>query len=359
MLNKLLGQLSKKTQKRTLAIDIGTHNTRFLLFKPGKASIDKMILKATPAGSFNMGNIIDESLLADFLIQSFSELELEDEVLVITGVSGKSIIAKKIDIPQMEEKMIPEYVEIEAEQELFYNKEEMELDYELLQGVNFQKPEAPSLLVITVLKKVIESYNNLIGQIAECDILDTHFSALFNSVEHNENLNQKAVYMLLDIGASATNLLILIKNQIVFARNLPLGGNFFNQGIEKKMSMSYEEAEELKIAASQGQEAPKELVSLITNELNPTYADEVFSCYELYCSLFPKTPVNQAFITGGASQTLNLTSTLQNKIGCSFKPFDPFQNIELPSHLRDQKEELKKYTTVVTGLALRSLHDKN
>ena len=77
-----------------------------------------------------------------------AELELEEEISVITGISGKGVIAKKIDIPQMEESMIPEFVEIEAEQEVFYNKEEMELDYDMLTGGLILKNQKPNLFLL-------------------------------------------------------------------------------------------------------------------------------------------------------------------------------------------------------------------
>ena len=347
---------SKKPKKRYLALDIGSQNTKIMLLEPGRVSVDKLVMKPTPADTFKGGVVTNEELLCNFLTECVTELEVEDEMSVITGISGKGVIAKKIDIPQMEEGMIPEFVEIEAEQEIFYNKEEMELDYDMLTGVNFKKPEAQSLLVVTVLKQIIESYNNVIQKsFMNCEILDTNFAALFNSFEYSENLDERKSYLVLDVGCSSTNLVIVIKNQIVFARNLPIGGEFFNQGIQKKMGINYQEAEELKISASNGQEAPKDLVSLITDELNEAFTEEILSCYELYHSLFPDQQVDYAYITGGGSRTLGLISHLQKKINLSINDFNPFKKIELKPNLRAQQEELKSFSAVVTGLALRSI----
>lgn len=358
----MLLNLFNKKDKQFLALDIGSQNTKMMLFQKGKAFVDKMIIKPTPADSYQMGSITNESNLSEFLVQTVAELEIESEVDVIAGISGKGVIAKKIDIniPQMEEAMIPEFVAIEAEQELFYNKEEMELDYEVLEGVNFDKPETQSLLVVTVLKKVIENYNTIIEKSdMDCKILDTNFTALFNSFEYNAGIDKSNIYMVLDIGCLATNLIILVNNQVVFARNLPFGGNFFNQGIVKKMGIDNQEAEELKISASRGEDAPQELSSLISNELNEIFTEELFSCYELYLSLFPKKEVAQVYVTGGASQTLDLVSRLQKKLNVPVNDFNPFQNVKLSSDLQSREEEFKKYSAVVTGLALRSLHDKS
>ena len=346
----------KRSKKQYLALDIGSQNTKMMVLQPGKAFVQKIIIKPTPPNSFQDGFVANEEHLSDFLTQCAADLGLENKINVVAGISGKGVIAKKIDIPQMDENMIPEFVEIEAEQELFYNKGEMELDYEVLKGVNFDKPEAQSILVITVLKKVVDSYNSIIKEpFMNCEILDTNFAALFNSFEYNENLNESNNYMVLDIGCSSTNLVIVIRNQVVFARHLLLGGNFFNQEIQKKMGVDYQEAEGLKISASKDQDTPQELISLISNELNEAFAEELFSCYELYHSLFPEKNVHSAYITGGASQTFGLIPHLEKKLGFSIKYFNPFQNIVLNSELKNRQKELTLFSAVASGLALWSL----
>lgn len=352
----------KTVKTQYVALDIGGQSTKIMLLHPGKKiHINKFMMKPTPTDAFQAGLITDKSVLSDFLAQCFGELELEGEARVVAGISGKGVIAKKIDIPQMEESMIPEFVEIEAEQELFYNKDEMVLDYEVLDGVNFKKPGAPSLLVVTVLNKVVESYNSILEPLSmDCEILDTNFAALFNSFEYNnKNIDENKNYMIVDIGCSSTNLIIVIKKQVVFARNVSLGGDFFNQGIQKKMGVDYQEAEELKINAGKEGESPQELVTLITNELNPAFVEELASCYELYHSLFPEQTIGQMFITGGGSYTLGLTSHLQEKIGVPIETFNPFQNISLSSPFDEDQENLKNFSSVVTGLALRSIYDQN
>ncbi len=346
----------KRSKQSYLALDIGSQNTKMMIFRPGEAVADQMIIKPTPANSFQDGAFIDEEALRDFLSQGAAELGAENEMDVVAGISGKGVIAKKLDIPQMDKSMISEFVEIEAEQELFYNQEEMELDYELLTGVNFNKPEAQSLLVVTVLKKIIEGYNSIIKPpFMNCKILDTNFAALFNSFEYNENLDESKNYLVMDIGCASTNLVVVLKNQVVFVRHLSVGGHFFTQEIQRKMNVDYQEAEELKIRASRGQEAPQELVALISNELNEAFAEELNSCCDFYSSLFPEKEINSVYVTGGASQTLGLIPHLQKKMNLPIERLNPFQNVSLNSDLQKRRDDLALFSAVVSGLALRSL----
>ena len=352
----LANLFKEKSKKQYLALDVGSRNTKIMLFAPDKAFVKQALIKPTPQSAFQGGAILNEELLSEFLTQCIADLNIETEIKAITALSGKGVIAKKIDIPKMEKGLIQEFIEIEAEQELFYNSEEMTLDYDLLKGVNFKKPEASSLIAVTALNKTIESWNRVIkNSFMECEILDTGFCALFNSFERNETPKEKLNYMILDIGCFSTYMLVVVKNQAVFVRNLPAGGDFFNQGIQKKMGLEHNEAEELKLSLSRDGEAPQEVANLIKNELNPAFVEEVISCYELYYSLFPEQGIHSVFATGGGSLTFGLLSALKEKLALPVEILNPFKNTALHKSLQAEREKLQPFSSVAVGLGLRGL----
>ena len=351
----VLSFFKKKSKKQIFGLDIGTHSTKIMCFESDEPIVSNMLVTPTPASSFTAGLISEETALSDFIGQQIASMDIEEELSVILGISGKGMIAKKIDIPEMDDHMIPEFVEIEAEQELFYNREEMTLDYEILEGLNFSKPEAKSLFVVTVLNTVIENYNKILDKNGiQCEILDTNFGALFNAFEFNYTIDENKNYMLLDIGKTTTNLIVVIKKQVVFARNVYLGGDFFNQAIQKKMSVDYNMAEDLKVSASKGEEAPEDVVSLIKSELK-AFIEELVSPYELYNGLFPDNPVSEIYITGGGSQIIGLSSGIESTFNCPVSFLNPFEKIGFPAELKKYKKEHQMISSVLVGLTLRSL----
>ena len=351
-----LSLFSKKSKKQIFGLDIGTQNTRLMSFEGDQPLVNNFLMTATPSKVFEAGLISDETALSQFIGQQIASLDVEDELSVILGISGKGMIAKKIDIPEMDDHMIPEFVEIEAEQELFYNREEMTLDYAVLEGLNFNKPGAKSLFVVTVLNTVIESYNKVMDKNSmTCKILDTNFGALFNAFEFNYDLSADKNYMVLDIGCTTTNLIVAIKNQVVFARNIYLGGDFFNQAIQKHMSVDYGMAESLKVSASKGEESPEELVSLIKSKLNAAFIEELISPYELYNSLFPGKAIDEIYVTGGGSQTIDLVSGIEKAFNCPVNFLDSFKKIQFVSELKKYREDCKMFSSVLVGLTLRAL----
>lgn len=355
----VLSFLKKKSKKQVFGLDIGTQNIKLMSFEADKPSVNNFLVAPTPDNAFSAGLISDEAVLSQFIGQQLASLNIEEELSVNLGVSGKGMIAKKIDIPEIDDHMIPEFVEIEAEQELFYNREEMELDYEILEGLNFNKPEAKSLFVVTVLKTVVESYNKVLEQNAiPCETLDANFGALFNAFEFNYNLDENKNYMLLDIGRTTTNLVVVVKKQVVFARNINLGGDFFNQSMQTKLSIDYGMAEDLKISAGKEGEAPQDIVSLLKSDLNKNFIEELISPYELYNGLFPNHSVSEIYITGGGCLTVGLTSEIENSFNCPVHLLDPFKNIKFPVDLSKQKKEYKMFSAVLAGLTVRSLNDQ-
>ena len=350
----------KKIKKKFFSVDIGTQNSKFMSLQPGKKpQVDHLIMLPTPQGAFKDNAIVDEKLLADFLAETIGGLDIETEISLILGISSKGVIAKKMDIPNIEASLIREFIQIEAEQELFYNKDSATLDYETLEGLNFEKPNEKSLFVVTVPDEVIEKYNSAVPQeLMSCDILDTNFAALFNSFEYNYDLDSNKNYMLVDIGCSSTNVVCIIKNQIVFSRILlNSGGNFWTDEIKSHNSVDYASAEDLKIAAGGEDSSPQEVASLIQSKINPAFVEEVKSTYNLYLSLFPDYAVNEIYMSGGASKTLQILESFKEGFSCEVYAFDPFKKLDFMSHIAKSKAQYQEFFAVASGLILRSLDD--
>ena len=348
--------LNLGSQKSVLGLDIGSKNTKIMGLKPVKNvfKVKSFGMTPTPLDTFSSGVISEPEALSDFISKKVAALDTANEgIELILGVSGKGMIAKKLNIPDIEDYMIPEYIEIEAEQELFYNKEEMYLEYQILKNVNADKPDSKSLFAMTVLKKIVESYSKAIPRdLVSCDIIDTNFSALFNIFEYNKDLNSEFIYMVMDIGYSMTNVIVILQNQLVFARTLNLGGDFFTQEIKKALSLDYQSAEDLKLTASQGENSPQDIADLIKKELVQTFLEELVSCYELYLSFYPEKTLSEIYMTGGGSQTLGLAEAVKNQFQVPVKFFNPFQKIRQPSAFT-KVDSL--FYSIASGLALRGV----
>ncbi len=350
----LLLNLFKKLNKEYISLDIGSQNTKIMSLSP-KGVINRFLIKPTPEKVFDSGTILDTEKLGEFLMACIGDMDIENDIEVITGVSGKGIIAKKIDIPKMEENLIVEHLPFEAEQYLPYEIDEVSLDYEILRDIEAGNNDIPILLV-AVLKNIVNQYDELFEKsFLNCNILDVNVFALFNVFEKNYDLDETENYFLIDVGLNITNLVAIVKNQVVFTRSLPIGGNFYTNELERRLGLSYAEAEELKKSASQEEEHPENVSSTLREVIGPLFGDEIFSGYEFYLSFFPNNKISQIYATGGGSQCLGLLDVLSNKFEVPAYELNPFQNMELSFDLKSKEKNLMPFGSVVTGLSLRNL----
>lgn len=342
-----------KVKKQYIALDIGSQTTKIATYSRQESRIDTLILKPTPPETFDSGDILNEENCSQFINDCLAGIDIESEISAITGVSGKGLITKKIDIPNMDEDMIADHLPFEAEQYLPYEIDEMELHYEILKDLPASVENHTPILLIAILKKLIGKYEEVFfNSLIECDILDANVLALFNIFEKNYELDSNANYLLIDIGFKGSNIVAIINNQVVFTRHLLVGGDFYTHKIKNSLNLNYEEAEDLKKSIDVADSA-QDVTSLINTEIHPAFCNEVFSGYEFYLSFFPESLVSQIYVTGGGSQVSGLTEALSQKFSAQVEILDTFKNVGLSAELESEREKLHAFSAVVSGLALR------
>ena len=349
----------KQDTSSHFAVDIGSQYTKFIDITPLKnntCKVNEFIIKPTPEGSFQAGKILNLDKLSKFLVQSVVELGFGKKTHVIAGIAAKGVIVKKIDIPKMEENLIPEHLPFEAEQYIPYDISEMDLDYEILKGVESSSAGVIPVLFVAILKSTVSEYLNLFTEAQlNCDVLDGNMFALANAFEYNYGLHPDKNFMICDVGASCTTLVGICRGQVVFARSTPVGAAFYTKEIQNGLGVNFQEAEDLKKGASDGKGSQPKEVSEIIEKAHSGFSEELKSSYEFYTNFFPDDKISEIFITGGGSQINGFSAAMERAFSIPFTVFDPFQKVSLASHLRDQADRLRSYATVGLGLSLRTL----
>ena len=64
--------------------------------------------------------------------------------------------------------------------------------------------------------------------------------ALQNAYEVNYGIDPNAVVVLLNAGASATNINILHGDQSVFTRDISMGGNAYTEALQRELNLPFE-----------------------------------------------------------------------------------------------------------------------
>ncbi len=345
--------------KKLIGLDIGTANIKMAELDVSRksATLTSFAIMPTPARAINGGEISDPAAISDTLKSMLMNLKTKRK-MVSVALWGSSVITKRIGIPMMDEKLVAGQIKWEAEQYIPFDISEVNIDYKILK--QFQSsPETMDILLVAARQDVAFLYQDIVQSAGlECSVIDVSGFALANCYLHNWRSQKGQTVALLNLGAAISNFIVIENDEVIFCRDIPVGGLAYTTEIHKAMGMSMEEAEALKISACTGRAAPEDVTRIIqsTHEL---IAEEVQSSLDFFANTTPGLPVKQCFVTGGASRTLGLIPFISKHTKLNLEGFDPFREIRVNDRVMgpDYVAEIRDFASVAIGLGLRSPGD--
>jgi type IV pilus assembly protein PilM len=345
--------------KKLIGLDIGTANIKMaeVDFSRKSSTLANFTIMPTPARAINGGEIADPAAISEALKIMIANLKTKRKSVSV-GLWGTSVITKRITIPQMDEKLVGGQIRWEAEQYIPFDINEVNIDFKVLKS--FQTaPESMDVLLVAARQEVAFLYQDIVQSAGlNCAVVDVGGFALANCFLNNWGTQKGQTVALMNIGAAVTNFVVIENDEVIFCRDIPVGGLTYTNEIHKSMGMSLEEAEALKISACTGQAAPEE-VAKILQSTHEVLAEEVQSSLDFFVNTTPGLPVQQCLVTGGASRTLGLINFISAHTKMGFQIFDPFRNVKINERALggDYVSEIRDFAAVAVGLGMRSIGD--
>ncbi len=234
--------------KSLVGLDIGSSAVKAVELKPaGKAyKVSAFGSEPVPPDSIVDGAIIDGGAVADAIRRLFTGRSIKT-ALVAASLSGNAVIVKKITLPVMTEAELAESIYWEAEQYIPFDIQDVNLDYQILDGGAGGAKGTMEVLLVAAKKEKIADYTGVIAQAGRSAVVvDVDAFALQNAYEVNYGIEAGAVIVLLNAGARATNINILNGDQSVFTRDISIGGNAYTEALQKELNLPFELADQLK-----------------------------------------------------------------------------------------------------------------
>jgi type IV pilus assembly protein PilM len=345
--------------KKLIGLDIGTANIKMAELDVSRKSstLTGFTVMPTPPRSINGGEISDPAAIAETLKQML-ELSKSKRKNAAVGLWGTSVITKRISIPQMDEKLVGGQIRWEAEQYIPFDINEVNIDFKTLKSFH-STPDTMEVLLVAARQDVAFLYQDIVQSAGlQCSVIDVSGFALANCFLSNWGTQKGQTVAVMNIGAAITNFIVIESGEIIFCRDIPVGGLTYTTEIHKGMGMSMEEAEALKISACTGQAAPDEVAKIIQSS-HEAVAEEVQSSLDFFVNTTPGLPVQQCFVTGGASRTTGLVSYLSQHTKLNLELLNPFRNIKVNErHLTGEYvNEIRDFAAVAVGLGSRLVGD--
>lgn len=345
--------------KKLIGLDIGTANIKLAELDVSRksATLNNFLIQPTPPKAINGGEITDPAAISD-VIKGMVQILNTKRKNASVGLWGTSVITKRINIPMMDEKLVSGQIRWEAEQYIPFDINEVNIDFKILKQFHSSN-ETMDILLVAARQEVAFLYQDIVQSAGlTCSVIDVSGFALANVFLNNWGSQKGQTVALLNFGAAITNFVIIENGEVIFCRDIPVGGLTYTTEISKGMSVSLEEAENLKISACTGQAAPEE-VSKIIQSTHEAVAEEVQSSIDFFTNTTPGLPVQQAFVTGGASRTTGLIGYLGQHTKLGYEIFDPCRRVKVNERAiqSDFLSETRDFAAIAIGLGLRAAGD--
>ena len=350
------------SKKQLVGLDVGSGLLKLADVLPTKTGyyLDHFSEIALDKGTIEDGILVDPDALMEKVKALLKGTRLQRKALVVS-LSGHAAIAKKVSFPEMEEAEMREMIHDEAGKYLpFDNMDDVNYDFQIIGPNEFNDTQLDVMLVaakkdiITDLVEAIESAGMTVM------IMDVDTFCLETIYEANYDFEPHDVVVLVNIGASITNINVLKGNLSMFTRDFTLAGNTMTEAIASAYNLSFEDAEAMKLDGPDGDDATRESFRKILL----SYADPILTEIERSIDYFRSTSggenIKKILLSGGVSAIPGIPGDLTQRLGIEAEILDPFRKIEYNKKTltAERIEEIRPIAAVSMGLALRKVGDK-
>jgi len=303
------------------------------------------------------GAVMDRSQVAGVITELMQELQVKSKDVAI-GVSGNSVIVKRISLPEMSEDELSESINWEAEQYIPFAIDDVNLDFQILGPSAREGANTMDVVLVAAKKDKINDYVTLVGEAGlNPVIMDVDAFALENMFEVNYEIETGRVDALINIGAAVMNINVLKDGLSIFTRDSSTGGNHYTESLQKEFGISFEAAETVKKgedSAGVDLRRAKALMDTVSEDI----AAEAARSLDFFRATTGIDNVDRVILSGGASMTAGFMDIFTERVGVPVEPANPFRNISLDQKVdAELVQRLTPAAAVVVGLALRRLGD--
>ncbi len=358
------------SHKPLVAVDIGSHSIKLAQVKKGRKGYELvnfgMIL--LPPDTVMDGEIENAQALTEALRNLLKSEKIKNKNAVI-GISGQSVIIKKISVPLMSEEELAEMIREEAEQYIPFDIEEVNLDFQIVRAegeIPQEKGAAPSgeekqmdVLIVAVRKEVVQSYLDVFKEVGmKVKVVDLSVFALQNIFECNYDTEADTAVALVNVGASMTNVNILEGGVTAFTRDIPIGGATISEEIQKSLSIGFADAEKIKLGLIPKEHSKEDVIQRVKSGCE-RICDELHKTFEMF-EKNSDFKVSKIYLSGGSCQMEGMDALVHSYLGMETEILDSFGKIAFNPKNFDSEylEAMASSAAIPMGLALRTADDK-
>jgi len=277
------------------------------------------------------------------------------------AVAGSAVITKTIEMnAELSEDEMENQLQVEADQYIPYPLEEVALDFEV-QGPSPRNEEQVEVLIAACRRENVEMREaalELGGLKAKVVDIEAHcmqrtFEMIRNQffeIDEDDEDDDKVIAVV-DVGATMTTLSVLTNSGAPYTREQLFGGKQLTEEIQRRYSLSVEEAG---LAKKQGG-LPDDYETEVLQPFKEAVVQQVTRSLQFFYSSSAYDDVDHIILAGGTSSIDGLPDMVAAKLGTPCTIANPFGNMTLSSRVNEANLAADAPALMIAcGLALRS-----
>jgi type IV pilus assembly protein PilM len=347
-----------RSEDEYVALDIGSSSVKMVEAVKDKTGYHLVNVGIAPLPPTAVQNsmVVEKSAVVSAIRNLIREHRVK-AAKVISVVPGRAAIIKRIELPVQKDEELDANVEFEAANVIPESLENVNLDYQILNILD--EGSKMEILVVAVKKEIINSYTQAIADAGLLPvIMDIDYFALENMYEICYEPQREELVGLIHVGARYTSINLLKNGISTFTGDLPIGGEALTESLMEQLSISYDQAETLKVTGALDGEKQLDVENLL-DPLAHSLVDDIGRTLTLYGTMAAGAPAQSVFLSGGSARFKPLVSLLGQKLNLPVNLCEPFRGFSVARNIaQDSLSESNLALAIGAGLSLRRPGDK-
>lgn len=269
-----------------------------------------------------------------------------------TAIPEALISTKIISTPPLSDAELASAIDWLAEQHIAIPLEEVKIEYEVLYRPDLsKKDENMRIMIIGVPKTVIASQLHFFELLEiEPVLMETQVVALVRSIM----AEQMPTTLVVNMGASSTDLIIVHEKEIVFVYSFANGGRLLTRSVERGLNLTTDQSEEYK--KSYGID-PQLLEGKLANILDPVmrlFVTELQKALQYFTGQFGTLQVQRILFTGGGAHLVGLVPFFAKQFTQEIVIANPFDHLVADVKTPLPTDRAASFC-IATGLVMREI----
>ncbi len=345
-----------------VGIDIGTHSIKIAYLK--NDTLTKLGLReiSPDTALTTMPAEEKDKLISNVLKQIITENQVNIKKAIIS-LSGDAVVVRYIILPKMSQKDLETTIKFEAEPYISFPLDQAQLDFQILGDNEEEETKRMDVLLVAGKKDIIDRQVSIVKGVGLRPVLiDVDSFALENLYDYNmgEDTNTGSV-VLLNIGATFTNINIIENGISRFTRDVSIAGNNLTKALQRDLRLDYLKAEELKknkaVILGEDEEGDKESEQ-ISDIIKPVFHEllgEIRRSLDYYQAQSSERSLKKIILSGGTAKIKGIEKFITQETKLPVERINPFEKakVNLKNMTAEQLDEMQPLFSVSMGLALR------